>query len=133
MRVSQINHQEPKRTHNVAKAAAGAAGVAVTAGTILYLAQKGKLNPTENGNKHVETLKAAIKKPADKVLNSTVFKKISGKISNLAGEIADNKTIANIKTKAAYTKDVIADKIESVFNKEKFNPEKIKDFENLFE
>lgn len=129
MRVSEINHQKPNTAKNVAKVATGAA---VAAGTVLYLAKKGKLNPTEGGNKHVETLKAALKKPADKVLNSDMFTKVSGKFSKLTEKINDNKIVSNIKDAACYVKDVVADKVESIFNKGKFKPETISKIENPF-
>ena len=44
---------------------------AAAAGTVLYLAKKGKLNPVEGGNKYIEKVKAFLKKPAD-IVNAKI-------------------------------------------------------------
>lgn len=70
--------------------AATAATAAVTAGTILFLAKKGKLNPVEGGNKYLEGLKAVLKKPADKVntvLANGATKLSQTKVGKKAGEM----------------------------------------------
>ena len=89
----------------------------------MYLAKTGKLNPTEGGNKAVETVKAALKKPADKILNSDKFAKVSAKATELLGKgkakvkaIANSDVVANAKKGI----DTLKDKIEAKFNPEKF-------------
>lgn len=121
MRVSSVNQYKPQTTKKVVKSVIGAAAAV---GTVLYLAKKGKLDPTENGNKHVETLKAALKKPADKILNSKVFNNVATKTNKIthsetAVKLKDSaKTVWGDITKGIST---LMDKVESKFNKGKFN------------
>ena len=121
MKVSNVNQYKSQTTKRVVKSVIGAAAAV---GTVLYLAKKGKLDPTENGNKHVETLKAVLKKPADKILNSKTFNKVAAK----ADKMAHSETATKIKDSAKtvwgdVTKGIstLMDKIESKFNKGKFN------------
>jgi len=80
---------------------------AAATGTILYLAKKGKLNPTEGGNKYVEGLKAALKKPADY---------INGKIAEGVDKLQKNEKIGKKMTEA---QKIVSEKIEQA----KANPD----------
>ena len=134
MRLSGIHHEPVKKNNTAKKVVAATLGAAAATAGVLYLAKTGKLNAKEGGNKTVEKIKAALKKPADKILTSKAFEKLQVKTSKLIGE--GNKKIASLKEKAseklstlkktdAFANiqkgiDTVKDKIEAVFHPEKF-------------
>ena len=123
MRLSGI-HQEPVKKNNTAKkVVATTLGAAAATAGVLYLAKTGKLDAKEGGNRTVEAAKAALKKPADKILNSDKFAKISAKATELLGKgkakvkaFANSDVVANAKKGI----DTLKDKIEAKFHPEKF-------------
>lgn len=122
MRLSGLHHQETKRPSVAKKVAIAALGTAAAAGSVLYLAKTGKLNPVEGGNKHIESVKATLKKSADKVLNSEKFASASAKATELLGK-GKEKLVA-FKESDAYAKiqkgiGTVKDKIKSVLHPEK--------------
>ena len=83
MRIASLQGTQPannkKNSHVLAKTAicTGAA-----AATVLYMAKTGKLNAKEGGNKIVEGVKTALRKPANEIINKaeTTVKKITLKL-----------------------------------------------------
>lgn len=124
-----INNQvKSQKRRTMAKAAA----LGVAAGTVLYLAQKGKLNPKADGNKVIEAGKSLLRKPAIAVLNGV---KTAGEVLNAklnqaaktnywAGWIIEHGKVAkNRFSDLAYS---ISNVAESIWNKAKFAPNKAK-------
>ena len=81
------NGARKARRNTIAIASTAVAAAATT----LILAKKGKLNPTDGGNKTIEAIKAALKGPADKILNiitgSKVFANVAEKVGKVKTEI----------------------------------------------
>ena len=123
MRLSGIHHEPVKKNNSAKKVVAATLGAAAATAGVLYLAKTGKLNAKEGGNKTVEAAKAALKKPADKVLNSKTYERVSAKATELAGKgkeklqaFAKSDIVANAKKGV----DTLKDKLEAVFHPEKF-------------
>ena len=123
MRLSGIHHEPVKKNNTAKKVVAATIGAAAATAGVLYLAKTGKLDAKEGGNKIVEKAKATLKKPADKVLNSDKFAKISAKATELLGKgkakveaFANSDAVANAKKGV----DTLKDKIEAVFHPDKF-------------
>ncbi len=122
------NHLKAQtRKHTLAKAAA----IGTAAGAVLYLAQKGKLNPKEGGNKFLETGKSILRKPAIAVLNGV--KTINTKLNQAAATkpwakriIENGKAVKRFASKVSCSLDGIANPAERIFNKAKFAPNKAK-------
>lgn len=123
MKLTGFNHEPVKKNNTAKKVVATTLGAAAATAGVLYLAKTGKLNATEGGNKTVETIKATLKKPADKILNSKTFANLSAKATGLLGK---GKEKLNAFKKSDFSQSVIKgvdtlkDKIESVFHPEKF-------------
>ncbi len=130
------NHiKSQAKKHTLVKAAA----VGVAAGSVLYLAQKGKLNPKEGGNQFLETGKTILRKPASAVLNgvkkvnTSVTEKLNqaAKTKYWAGWIIEHgkaaKRFVNKQiTKMSGVLDSLSNITERLFNRAKFAPEKAK-------
>lgn len=123
MRLSGIHHEPVKKNNTAKKVVAATLGAAAATAGVLYLAKTGKLNAKEGGNRAIETAKATLKKPADKILNSKTFEKVSAKAAELAEKtkekaqaLAKSDVVANAKKGV----DTLKDKIEAVFHPEKF-------------
>lgn len=97
-----------------------------TAGAIAYLGYKGKLNPTEGGNKVLEGVKSVLKKPADFILNKgkgiadTV--NVAAKGNPVLSEIIDKTSNAakTVKGFVISTVETLRDLAEKKVNPEKF-------------
>lgn len=107
--------------------AKAAAAAAVATGGLIYMAKKGKLNPTEGGGVITETIKKGLKVPADFLAGKA--DKVVGKVlqaekgSPFVSSILDGARA--LKGKAEKLElgkkiDTAKDFIESFFNKEKF-------------
>ena len=123
MRLSGIHHEPVKKNNTAKKVVAATLGAAAATAGVLYLAKTGKLDAKEGGNKAVETVKSALKKPADKILNSDKFANISAKATELLGkgkEKAQAFTKSDVVANAKKGIDTLKDKIEAVFHPEKF-------------
>ena len=131
-----INNQiKSQKRRTMVKAAA----IGVAAGAVLYLAQRGKFNPKEDGNKVIETGKSLLRKPAIAVLNGV---KTAGEVLNAklnqaaktkywAGWIIKHGKAAKrfVNKQTARFSDLaysISNVAESIFNKAKFAPNKAK-------
>lgn len=117
-RINSVNAYTPakKTAKNIAKAAIC---TTAAAGTLAYLSYKGKLNPTEGGNKALETAKKLLKKPADYIFNKG--SEVVGKAKTfVAGNEKLSTAFADIQGFAAKVTSSAADKIEKIFNPEKF-------------
>ncbi len=126
------NHLKAQtRKHTLAKAAA----IGAAAGAVLYLAQKGKLNSKDGGNKFIETGKSILRKPAIAVLNGvkTVSSTLNAKLNQAAATkpwakhiIENGKAVKRFASKVSCSLDGIANSAEKIFNKAKFAPNKAK-------
>ena len=126
------NHLKAQtRKHALAKAAT----IGAAAGAVLYLAQKGKLNPKEGGNKFLETGKSILRKPAIAVLNGvkTINSTLNAKLNQAAKTkywagwiIEHGKAAKRFAAKVSCSFDGIANPVEKIFNKAKFSPNKAK-------
>ncbi len=135
---AQTYSPKKKEGSSFAKTAATAVSTTAAAGAVLYMAKTGKLNPQEGGNKVVEGLKSALKKPSDFVLKKGAdlgtkvqqASKVNPKVSAVADKIsALSKNIKSVKDsflasdfKANFNKavDSVKDFAESKINPEKF-------------
>ena len=121
-----INNQiKSQKRRTMVKAAA----IGVAAGAVLYLAQRGKFNPKEDGNKVIETGKSLLRKPAIAVLNAKLNQ--AAKTKYWAGWIIKHGKAAKrfVNKQTARFSDLaysISNVAESIFNKAKFAPNKAK-------
>lgn len=106
-------------------AAKAVATATVAAGTILYLAKKGKLNPAEGDNIIIKNVKSGLRKPANFLLNKGAslleaskdkFAKVKETVSNIKKDVMSSDLKGTLDRKLETLKDFI----ESKFNKEKF-------------
>ena len=128
--------QAQSKTNPVKTAVKTAASAAVAAGTILYLAKKGKLNPAKGDSLVIKNVKAGLKKPADFILKKSKNVKSSiiaqkGKNPGIDFVIDKTKKVKNfaemLKDKISYCYynvakniDTYKDIVESKSNNLKF-------------
>ena len=109
---------------------------AAVAGTVVYLAKTGRLNPKEGGNKAIEFVKKGLKTPVD--LASKGLKRVSDDITFLKKDKLDNFSLKekaeelykkmpnlkdsfqNIKGRILVGIDTLRDNIEKRLNPNKF-------------
>ena len=126
MAINAITPDTQVRKSPVKRVVRAAATAAVLTGAALALAKSGKLNPTEGGNKYLETAKAFVKKGTDKILPKVepVAKKIGGAVQPAIDKVkeyaATSSVVANAETtvmsvanKAANFTKKVADKISA--------------------
>lgn len=133
-----------------AKTVATAAAVTVATGAVLYQASKtGKLNP-KDGNKVIEGLKAALKKPADaiaqkadpiiakakekivasaiksKITNSKVYTTVQPKVQSAASAVTEKAGELKSKVQDMHIADKVSAKVDTLkdFIESKLHPEK---------
>ena len=76
-----------QRKNTAKKVLTATAAIATGVVTTLYLARKGKLNPVDGGNKTIEAIKAALKGPADKILNTITGTKVFANVAEKVGKV----------------------------------------------
>lgn len=135
------SNQNYSPVKKAAKTIATAAAVTVATGAVLYQASKtGKLNP-KDGNKVIEGIKAALKKPADaiaqkadpmiakakekivasaiksKITNSKVYTTVQPKVQNAVSTVSEK--VAGLKTKiqGLHIGDKVTEKASSLKSK----------------
>lgn len=110
--INSVNAYTPakKTAKNIAKAAIC---TTAAAGTLAYLSYKGKLNPTEGGNKILETAKKYLKKPADFIFNKG--SEVVGKAQTfVSGNEKLTAVIGKVQDFALNAKTTISEKIGKI-------------------